>query len=174
MEKLEIHCHKFFPSNQFIVKFFSKTLICRNICQKTVAVKLRNFNSVNGTVWKNEKKNTLTETKISSNQLFSNFFSKTVTFTNFFLKKCEMRVNLCNFLNVNGVIWRKFSDFILLLLISISREKATYFEFLHCCNWLQLISRKIFIFSLCYQYFIQLGIIKFFRLRLSLPTYLSK
>ena len=37
---------QFFPSNQFIVKFFSKTLIWRNFCEKTVAVKFRNFHSV--------------------------------------------------------------------------------------------------------------------------------
>ena len=36
----------FFPSNQFIVKFFSKTLIWRNFCEKTVALKFRNFHSV--------------------------------------------------------------------------------------------------------------------------------
>ena len=33
-------------SNQFIVKFFSKTLIWRNFCEKTVAEKFRNFHSV--------------------------------------------------------------------------------------------------------------------------------
>ena len=37
----------FFPSNQFIVKFFYKTLIWRNFCEK-----FRNFHSV---VWKNKK-----------------------------------------------------------------------------------------------------------------------
>ena len=36
----------FFPSNQFVVKFFSKTLIWRNFCEKTVAMKFRNFHSV--------------------------------------------------------------------------------------------------------------------------------
>ena len=30
----------------FIVKFFSKTLIWRNFCEKTVAVKFQNFHSV--------------------------------------------------------------------------------------------------------------------------------
>ena len=45
----------FFPSNQFIAKFFSKTLISRNFYEKTVAVKFRNFISVMGTVWKKEK-----------------------------------------------------------------------------------------------------------------------
>ena len=50
VEKREIHCHaNFFLSNQFIVKFFSKTLIWRNFCTKTVAVQFRNFHSV--TLW---------------------------------------------------------------------------------------------------------------------------
>ena len=47
VEKREIHCHaNFFPSNQFIVNFFSKTLIWRNFCGKIVAVKFWNFHSV--------------------------------------------------------------------------------------------------------------------------------
>ena len=47
VEKREIHCHaNFFPSNQFIAKFFSKTLIWRNFCEKTMAVKFRNFHTV--------------------------------------------------------------------------------------------------------------------------------
>ena len=51
VEKWEIHCHaNFFTSNQFIVKFFSKTLIWRNFCDKTVAVKFRNFQCAR-TLW---------------------------------------------------------------------------------------------------------------------------
>ena len=47
VEKWEIQCHaKFFPWNQFTVKFFSKTLIWRNFCEKNVAVKFQNFHSV--------------------------------------------------------------------------------------------------------------------------------
>ena len=47
VEKREIHCHaNFFPSMQFIVKFFSKTLIWRNFGEKRVTVKSRNFHSV--------------------------------------------------------------------------------------------------------------------------------
>ena len=37
---------QFFPSNQFIAKFFRKTLIWRNFCDKTVAVKCHNFHIV--------------------------------------------------------------------------------------------------------------------------------
>ena len=36
---------KFFPSNQFAVKFFSKTLIWRKFCEKTLTVKFRNFHT---------------------------------------------------------------------------------------------------------------------------------
>jgi len=47
VEKREILCHaNFFPSNQVIAKFFSKTLIWRNFWEKTVAVKFCNFHSV--------------------------------------------------------------------------------------------------------------------------------
>ena len=49
VEKQEILCHvNFFLSNQFIVMFFSKKLIWRIFCEKTVAKKFRNFHS---TVW---------------------------------------------------------------------------------------------------------------------------
>ena len=47
VEKREILCHaNFSPWNQFTVKFFSKTLIWRNFCEKNVAVKCCNFHSV--------------------------------------------------------------------------------------------------------------------------------
>ena len=36
----------FFSSNQFSVKFFTNKLIWRKICEKTVAVKFRNFHTV--------------------------------------------------------------------------------------------------------------------------------
>ena len=39
VEKREIHCHaNFFPSNQFIVKFFSKTLFQRNFGSKIAKI----------------------------------------------------------------------------------------------------------------------------------------
>ena len=39
-----IHCHaNFFPSNQSVANFFSKTLIWRIFCEKTVAVRFSNF-----------------------------------------------------------------------------------------------------------------------------------
>ena len=49
----------FFPLNQFIVKFFSKTLIWRNFCERSV-YKFRNFHSCcavlcDTTVWKFRK-----------------------------------------------------------------------------------------------------------------------
>ena len=47
MEKREIHCHaNFFPSNQFRVNFFSKTLVRQKFCEKSVAVKSCDFHSV--------------------------------------------------------------------------------------------------------------------------------
>ena len=47
VEKQEIRCHaNFLSSNQFRVNFFSKKLIWRNFCEKIVAVKFRNFHSV--------------------------------------------------------------------------------------------------------------------------------
>ena len=47
VEKRKIHCHTYyFSSNHFRVKFFSKTLIWRKICEKTVALKFRNFHTV--------------------------------------------------------------------------------------------------------------------------------
>ena len=38
--------HFFFSSNQFIEKFFCKTLIWRNFCEKTLAIKFSNFHNV--------------------------------------------------------------------------------------------------------------------------------
>ena len=47
VEKQEIHCHtKIFTSNKLTVRFFSKTLIWRKFCEKTVAVNFRKFHSV--------------------------------------------------------------------------------------------------------------------------------
>ena len=59
----------FFPSNQFIVKFFAKSLIWRNFCGKTVAVKFRNFHSV----WRRCVEITITEfqQKFRENNIFT-------------------------------------------------------------------------------------------------------
>ena len=47
VEKRKIHCHtNFFPSNQFIVKLFSKRLIWRNFCENIVAENFHNFHCV--------------------------------------------------------------------------------------------------------------------------------
>ena len=47
VEKREFYCHtNFFPWNQFIVKLFSKTLLWRNFCEKTMAAKFQNLHSV--------------------------------------------------------------------------------------------------------------------------------
>ena len=44
--------HKYFTSNQLTVKFFSKTLIWRIFCEKTVAVNFRNYHTVRTLLWK--------------------------------------------------------------------------------------------------------------------------
>ena len=47
VEKPKIPCHVIiFPSNQFRVKLFSKTLISRNFCNNIVAAKFRDFHTV--------------------------------------------------------------------------------------------------------------------------------
>ena len=47
MEKRKIHYHvNYFPSNHSRIKFFSKKLISRNFCDKTVAAKFRNYHTV--------------------------------------------------------------------------------------------------------------------------------
>ena len=73
----KIHCHaKFFPSNQFIVKFFSKMLIWRNFCEKTVAVKFRDFHSVN---WLHEIFFRLDKI-VRFSTLFKQFFFRQINF----------------------------------------------------------------------------------------------
>ena len=89
---------KFFPSNQFIVKFFSKTLIWRNFCEKTVAVKFRNFHSVNSVHTYRKIKNLLSLKKYFVKAPLHNFFSRNVSFTKFLPKVCESK--FCNFYTV--------------------------------------------------------------------------
>ena len=74
-------------------------------------------------LWKHsvEKREILSHwKKISSNQLFSNFFSKTIAFTKFLRKKCEREflqfphydlyffVNVSMFSNLSFMFWRIF------------------------------------------------------------------
>ena len=58
-------------------------LISRNICDNQV--RTHGMHAVHNVTWKNEKLSPIEN--ISSNQLFSNFFSKNITFTKF-LQKC--------------------------------------------------------------------------------------
>ena len=52
LEKQKITAKQiFFRQTKIIVNFFSKTLIWRNFCGKTVAVKFRNFHSVCVVAW---------------------------------------------------------------------------------------------------------------------------
>ena len=78
----ECESKSFFPSNQFLVKLFSKTLIWWNCWVNTVAWQRH-------TVYV-EKREILSHWKFfSSNQLFNNFFSKTIAFKKFLWKKSE-------------------------------------------------------------------------------------
>ena len=67
-----------------------KYLIWRNFCKKIVGEKFANFHTVQ--CHSVEKREILSHRKkISWNQLFSNFFSETVTFTKFLPKKRESK-----------------------------------------------------------------------------------
>ena len=81
---------KFFPSNQFIVKFFSKTLLWRNFCEKNRGSKIP-------TVWKTQCGKTRNSLPchanfFPSNQFIVMFFSKTLLWRNF----CEKTVGQWN------------------------------------------------------------------------------
>ena len=79
---------KIFRQITYLVISLVKLLLSRNFCQKCVRENSRNCHTVkHHTVEITEIYSHLE--KISSNQLFSNFFSKTVTFTKFLPKKRE-------------------------------------------------------------------------------------
>ena len=63
-------------------------LISRNICDNQV--RTHGMHAVQNVTWKNEKLSPIIE-NISSNQLFSNFFNKNVTFTKFLSKMGETK-----------------------------------------------------------------------------------
>ena len=70
----------FFLWNQLFSKFSIPlviTLLSRNFCVNTCETQC------------GKTRNSLSLKKLSSNQLFSNFFSKTIAFTKFLRKKCE-------------------------------------------------------------------------------------
>ena len=103
------HCVRFtlteiiFRQITYLVISLVKLLFSRNFCQNCAGVNSRNFHSVHCT---GNYGNLLSLKKISSNRLFSNFFSKTVTFTKFLPKIREMRVNSRNFHTVHCVEWK--------------------------------------------------------------------
>ena len=76
----------FVKSTTYLVISLVKPLFSRNFCEKRVRENFRNFHSVHSVekrkIWSHQK-------NISSNQLFSNFFSKTIVFTKFLLRNCE-------------------------------------------------------------------------------------
>ena len=75
---------KKFRQITYLVLFIVKTLLSRNFCQKC-ETKSQQFPNCGVEKWE-----ILSHwKKISSNQLFSNFFSKTIVFTKFLRKKCE-------------------------------------------------------------------------------------
>ena len=75
-------------SNQQFSDFFSKTIAFTEFLLKNGGSQIPVFPHC--AVHSVEKREILSHWKeISSNQLFSNFFSKTIAFTNFLRKKCE-------------------------------------------------------------------------------------
>ena len=81
---------KFFRRDSILVYFSTlclvKPLLSRNFCQKCVRLNRSNFHTVHSV----EKREILSHwKKISSNQLFSNFFLKNVIFMKFLTKMCE-------------------------------------------------------------------------------------
>ena len=91
VEKRKIYTQqKTFRQINSLVISLENALISRNFCQKSVREsKYRSFQQLS-TLWKNEKFS-LTEKNISSNQRFSNLFSKNVDFTKFLPKKFECK-----------------------------------------------------------------------------------
>ena len=92
---------QFFSSNWFTVKFFSKTLIWRKICEKIVAaVKLciaqcGNYGNLLSLFY---GKNFVKVTFLLRNHVLDRWFDE------FFFN--ETRVNFCNFYNYNITVWK--------------------------------------------------------------------
>ena len=85
---------------------------CGNCCNLVSHIFGKNFVKVTFLLKKLHKqcgktRHSLTQVIFSSNQLFSNLFSKTITFTNFFEK--NVRENFCNFRTVKRVNLTKIS-----------------------------------------------------------------
>ena len=89
-EKFTLTKKNFVKSTIWLVKPV-KPLLSRKFCQKSVRVNFRNFHTALHSVEKREILSHLEN--ISSNQLFSNLFSKTVTFTKFLPKMCDFVIS---------------------------------------------------------------------------------
>ena len=86
-EKRGIRLHqKIFRQINFLVTYLVKPLLSRNFCQKCVIENFHNFHTAKSTVKRDHTQ------KFPWNQLFSNLFSKTFTFTKF-LPKLNARVS---------------------------------------------------------------------------------
>ena len=81
----------FFSSNRFTVKYFSKTLIWRKFCVKTVAVKFRDFHNVRGPKHDQEfyVKSTFLLKKEVTKELISRKFLSLIAFYSTF-PHCEL------------------------------------------------------------------------------------
>ena len=77
----------FFRLINYLVISLVNTLVSRNFCQNTVRVNFSNFHTAHC----GNYRNFLSPKPISSNQLFSDFFSKIVTFTKFLPKMSERK-----------------------------------------------------------------------------------
>ena len=86
--------NKIFRQFSYLVISLVKTLLSRNFCQKCVRLNRSSFHTVH-TVHTVEITEIYSHWKnISSNCLFSNFFSKNVTFTKFLPKMCRTKSHL--------------------------------------------------------------------------------
>ena len=93
MEKREIlsHTEFFFRQINFLVISLVKPLFSRNFCVKSVRESLQFPHTQRYGTQCGKTKNLVSPKNISSNQLFSNFFSKNATFTKFLPKMCETK-----------------------------------------------------------------------------------
>ena len=83
---------KIFREINFFLTSSVKPLLSRNFCQKCVRLKFSFFHTVVSILHSVEKWKIYSHWKnISSNQLFSDFVSKNVIFTEFLPKKCESK-----------------------------------------------------------------------------------
>ena len=76
VEKREIHCHvNFFRQiNLYLVKFFSKTLIWRNFCEKTLAVQC--VKEIYSHIWQKFRESNVFNKEATKELISRKFFSE--------------------------------------------------------------------------------------------------